>query len=63
MEPTRVLFASVFIFGIIDIILGVIIYAIFPAASIYLLTGVITGVILIVGGAIGFLRSPSLARA
>lgn len=56
------LFASVFIFGIIDIILGVIIYAIFPEAGIYLLTGVITGVILVVGAAVGFVRSPRAAN-
>lgn len=63
MEPTRVLFGSVFVFGLIDIILGIVLWLIFPPAGIYLLTGVIAGVVLLVVGAIGVLRSPKVPLA
>lgn len=63
MEPTRVLFGSVFVFGFIDIILGIVLWLIFPPAGIYLLTGVIAGVILLIVGAIGVVRTPKEARA
>lgn len=63
MEPTRVLFGSVFVFGFIDIILGIVLWLIFPPAGIYLLTGVIAGVILLIIGAIGVVRTPKETRA
>jgi hypothetical protein len=63
MEPTRVLFGSVFVFGLIDVILGIVLWLIFPPAAIYLLTGVIAGVILLIVGAIGVVRTPKDALA
>lgn len=63
MEPTRVLFGSVFVFGFIDIILGIVLWLIFPPAGIYLLTGVVAGVILLVIGAVGVVRTPKVALA
>jgi uncharacterized membrane protein HdeD (DUF308 family) len=58
MEPTRVLFGSVFVFGFIDIVLGIVLWLIFPPAAIYLLTGVVAGIILLIIGAIGVIRAP-----